>query len=251
MTPLGPSFSLGRARAGMTVAIAWFRRKMIRFVQRLLLPSEPRESSVQAKLADGGSDAVGATRHSPFARARTGGPFATGVRTGVGVGLRRAAALSWLLVPFAVPVFAVGAMGCAKTYIVNTDVEDTGENLKIIVFCETYRNAVEAKNIGLLLKLASPRYHEDGGNINGGDDLDYDGLKDYLTSTFMKTEDVRYEIRYRKVTFSPTNHIYVDYTYAGSYRLPGVKAEEWKHTVADNRLDLVPDGETYKIVSGM
>ena len=47
------------------------------------------------------------------------------------------------------------------------------------------------------------------------------------------------------------SHVFVDYTYAASYRLPGVKQEEWKHTVADNRLDLVPDGDTYKILQGM
>jgi hypothetical protein len=30
-----------------------------------------------------------------------------------------------------------------------------------------------------------------------------------------------------------------------------VKKEEWRHSVADNRLDLVPDGDGYKIMSGM
>ncbi len=59
-------------------------------------------------------------------------------------------------------VFALG--GCSKAYIPNTDVEDTGDNRKIVHFCEEYRHAVEDKNIGKLLALASPRYHEDGGN---------------------------------------------------------------------------------------
>jgi len=43
-----------------------------------------------------------------------------------------------------------------------------------------------------------------------------------------------------KVTFTETNHVFIDYTYAASYKIPGVKTDEWKHTVADNRLDLVP-----------
>jgi hypothetical protein len=67
----------------------------------------------------------------------------------------------------------------------------------------------------------------------------------------MKTTGIRYEIKYRKVTFNENTHVFVDYTYAASYRMPGVKSEEWKHTVADNRLDLVPDGDTYKIIAGM
>jgi len=30
-----------------------------------------------------------------------------------------------------------------------------------------------------------------------------------------------------------------------------VKVDEWHHKVADNRIDLVRDGETYRIVGGM
>ena len=146
---------------------------------------------------------------------------------------------------------ALGSTGCSKTYIPNTDVEDTSDNRKVIEFCEDYRHAVEDKNIGKLLKLASPRYHEDGGNTNGDDDIDYDGLKDYLTSTFTQTTQIRYEIRYRRVTVTETNKVFVDYTYAASFRIPGVTSTEWKHTVADNRLELVADGDSYKITAGM
>ncbi len=141
--------------------------------------------------------------------------------------------------------------GCAPTLIPNTDVEDTAPNKKVIGFCENYRHGVEEKNVGLLLKLASERYYEDGGNTNAEDDIDYAGLKDYLASTFVKVTAIRYEIRYRRVTFTQNDKVYVDYTYSASYKLPGLKGEEWRHTVADNRLVLVPDGETYKILSGM
>ena len=146
---------------------------------------------------------------------------------------------------------AASAAGCTPAFIPNTDVEDNNENRKVVAFCEQYRHAVEEKNIGLLMKLAHPRYHEDGGNANGDDDLDYEGLRDYLANTFVKTDNIRYEIRYRKVIYTEAQHIHVDYTYAASYKIPGVTHDEWKHAVADNRLDLVPDGETYKIMAGM
>src|SRR5690348_10067368 len=74
--------------------------------------------------------------------------------------------------------------GCTSHYIPNTDVEDTEENRKLITFCEKYRKAVEYKDVGLLLKLASPKYYEDGGNVDAADDIDYAGLKDYLTSKY-------------------------------------------------------------------
>jgi hypothetical protein len=53
------------------------------------------------------------------------------------------------------------------------------------------------------------------------------------------------------VNFAENNRVFVEYTYSASYRIPGLKGEEWKHTVADNRLELVPEGETYKITAGM
>ena len=144
-----------------------------------------------------------------------------------------------------------GAIACSKSYIPNTDVEDTSDNRKVISFCEEYRHAVEDKDVGKLLSLASARYYEDGGNINPEDDIDYEGLKDYLTSSFVKAQTIRYEIRYRKVTFREDKRVFVEYSYSASYRIPGLKGEEWKHTIADNRLELVPEGESYKITAGM
>jgi hypothetical protein len=146
---------------------------------------------------------------------------------------------------------AIAGGGCSRPFIPNTDVEDTGENRGIILFCETYRHALEDRNVGQLLKLMSPGYFEDGGNTKSEDDADYDRIREFLTGPFLKTTGIRYEIRYRRVTVTETNHIYVDYTYAAAWKLPGVKGDEWHHQVADNRLDLVHDGDSFKIVSGM
>lgn len=147
------------------------------------------------------------------------------------------------------PVIASSA--CSKTFIPNTDVEDNSMNRKVVAYCEEYRHAVEDKDVAHLLNMASPRYYEDGGNTSPEDDIDFDGLKDYLTSTFVKTQTIRYEIRYRKVSTNENKRVYVEYTYSASYRIPGLKGEEWKHTVADNRLELMPEGDGYKILAGM
>jgi hypothetical protein len=148
-------------------------------------------------------------------------------------------------------IAALGVAACSPAYIPNTDVEDNSQNRKIVSFCEDYRHAVEDKNVGQLLKMASQHYHEDGGNTNPEDDIDYAGLQNYLSTSFEKAQQIRYEIRYRKIQVTETNHVYVDYTYAASYKLPGASKEEWRHTVADNRLDLIPDGDSYKILGGM
>jgi hypothetical protein len=156
-----------------------------------------------------------------------------------------------LLRLLAVVLLTLAAVGCSKTYIPNTDVEDTAPNRDVILFCEKYRHALEDKNVGQLLKLMSPGYFEDGGNTKNEDDADFDKIREFLTGDFLRTGSIRYEIRYRRVTFTETKHVYVDYTYAAAWKLPGVKQDEWHHKVADNRLDLVPDGDSYKIVGGM
>jgi hypothetical protein len=154
-------------------------------------------------------------------------------------------------------VVALAVAACSKVYIPNTDVEDTGTNREVIVFCEQYRHALEDKNVALLIKLMSPAYFEDGGNTKSEDDADYDTIREFLTGDFLKTAGIRYEIRYRRVTFTETNHVFVDYTYAAAWKIPSVKSDdsrrsdEWHHKVADNRLDLVRDGESFKIFSGM
>ena len=102
--------------------------------------------------------------------------------------LRSPATLAFL---FALSALPSALAGCTTHYIPNTDVEDNEENRKLIGFCEKYRHAVELKNIGMLLKLASPKYYEDGGNVDAADDLDYAGLKDYLSSKFQDARSIR------------------------------------------------------------
>jgi hypothetical protein len=140
--------------------------------------------------------------------------------------------------------------GCTSHYIPNTDVEDSAENRKLITFCEKYRHAVEHKDTSVLLKLAAPTYYEDGGNVDAADDLDYAGLRAYLDSKFQDAEAIRYEIRYRRVV-KDNDVFYVDYTYTASYRIPGSKTEEWRHRVEDNRLEIVPFQDDYRIIAGM
>jgi len=139
---------------------------------------------------------------------------------------------------------------CSRHYIPNTDVEDTEENRKIVTFAEKYRHAVEQKDVAALLKMASPDYYEDGGNVDASDDIDFAGLKDYLTSKFLDASSIRYEIRYRRIV-KDRGMIYVDYTYSASYRIPGMKGEEWRRKVEDNRLELVPYQDEFRIVAGM
>ena len=147
--------------------------------------------------------------------------------------------------------FGLFASACSREYIPNTDVEDTDFNRVVIEFCEDYRHAVERRNVGLLLKLAHEKYYEDGGSIDTSDDLDYAGLKGYLQTKFRDVKAIRYEVRYRDVTLGREDQVFVDYTYSASYKIPTARGDVWRRRVADNRLELKPEGETYRILAGM
>lgn len=133
--------------------------------------------------------------------------------------------------------------GCATTTIPNTSVDDTPENRDILGFMEEYRHAVEARDVGKILSLASPRYLDDNGTPTGGDDIDFDRLREKLQRWAGGVPDVRYEIRYRRVT-QRGGRILVDYRYTASYRLANAEGEDrWSRRLSDNRIVLVPADE--------
>jgi hypothetical protein len=152
--------------------------------------------------------------------------------------------------PLRAALVLVALTACHTQYIPNTDVEDSDDNRRIIEFCEAYRKAVERRDVAMLLEMASERYYEDGGNADASDDIDHAGLKDYLSTKFDEATAIRYEIRYRRVT-TEDDFIFVDYTYSGSFKVNTKDGEKWKSTVEENRLELVPSGDTFKIVAGM
>jgi hypothetical protein len=151
-------------------------------------------------------------------------------------------------------LLAIGLIevACSRVLIPNTDVEDTDFNRRVVEFCEGYRHAVERRNIVTLLRLADPKYYEDGGSTDTSDDLDYAGLKAYLEGRFKDVKAIRYEVRYREVSRGRNEEVFVDYTYSASYKIPTPKGDVWRRRVADNRLELRPEGKGgYKILAGM
>lgn len=170
---------------------------------------------------------------------------------------------------------------CATTRIPNTDVPDTGENREVIGIAERYRRAVEQRDTRALLALASQRYFEDAGTPQGDDDYGFEGLRRLLGVWTEEVREIRYEIRYRRVTFEQSGRrALVDFTYTGSYTLrrPPMQENErfssssqslintdpvrgatpvngeqevWYRRVADNRLELERENGEWRIVAGM
>ena len=147
-------------------------------------------------------------------------------------------------------VTSMGSMGCAKSYIPNTEVEDNAENREIVRVCEKYRRAVEERNIGMLMALASPRYFDNSGTTTGEDDYDRQGLEQVLRVRFATIKAMRYEFKYRSI-FESQGLMYVEYTYTMSFQYEVDGQSHWANRTGDNRLELEKVGDGYLIVSGM
>lgn len=176
---------------------------------------------------------------------------------------------------------ASAGLSCGAAHIPNTDVPDTRENREVIEVAERYRHAVERRDTQALLALASNHYFEDAGTPAGDDDYGYDGLRRLLSVWAEEVREIRYEIRYRRVTFENNgDRALIDYTYTGSFTLrrpplqlpPGVmppqdsllntdpargatpvnnEQEMWYRRVADNRLELEREHGHWRIIAGM
>ena len=146
----------------------------------------------------------------------------------------------------------IGAAGCTKT-IPNTTVKDTPENREVITFMENYRNAVEARDVGALLAMASPRYLDDNGTPAGDDDLDYRALQKKLSLWRERVTDVRYEIKYRTIT-REMDQVMVAYRYSASFRIAYDEEDQrWSRRIGENQLVLTYDDleNRYYVLSGM
>ena len=168
-----------------------------------------------------------------------------------GFGSRAQARVSTLALGLALGACLV-LSACAHKVIPNTDVEDTPEARDVVGFVEKYRTAVIARDVARLLSLASKDYYDDMGTPQGDDDVDLEGLRERLTSTFgPDLLSVHYDIRYREVVFLPTK-VLVDYTYIGRFRITGNEGSRWERRLSDNRMVLAKtDKGGYAILSGM
>ncbi|MEZ4335379.1 MAG: hypothetical protein R3B82_02025 [Sandaracinaceae bacterium] len=152
---------------------------------------------------------------------------------------------AWLLLLVGLSALA----GCSTGNIPNTDVPDNAENREVLEFVEQYRHAVERRRVGEILSLVSERFFDDNGTIQTEDDRDYDRLREEL-ARFEELLDVRYEMRYRRVTFR-SDRVLVDYTYTASFKIATPTGDRWETRLRDNRIELVRESGEFRIISGI
>jgi hypothetical protein len=143
-------------------------------------------------------------------------------------------------------------IACASSarYVPGTRLADNEENRRIIGAIEQYRLAMERRDAGALLSMASKNYWEDGGTPTGGDDYGYDGLRDVLATRFERTESVRYNMRYMGLR-RERNLAYVEVLLDASYTISTSAGPVRKELRDQNQLVLEYDGRRWLFISGM
>lgn len=143
-------------------------------------------------------------------------------------------------------------IACASStrYVPGTKLVDTDENRRIIGAIEQYRLAMERRDAGALLSMASKNYWEDGGTPVGSDDYGYDGLRDVLATRFQRAESVRYNMRYMGLR-RERNVAYVEVLVDASYTISTAGGPVRQEMRDQNQLVLEFDGRRWLFLSGM
>jgi hypothetical protein len=158
----------------------------------------------------------------------------------------------------ALPLLALAVLGPAagcgssENYIPGTEIPRSPTNEQIVRRLEQYRLAVEAKDTGRLLLMASPRYWEDGGTTDGKDDYGYAELRDVLNGRFKQAKNIRYSMRYMRIR-RKQNRAYVEVMVDGSYTLPDARGDDVREDKRDQNqlvLEWDPNKEQWMFLSG-
>lgn len=142
--------------------------------------------------------------------------------------------------------------GCSKQkFIPNTKVLDTEINREILRVVEKYRRAAAKRDNVAILALVHPTYQDHGGTPEGGDDIDYTGLKVLLQKRFKRTSKIRMRIEYRSIGIKgreATVDCYIDATFV--YDQPGANPR-WRRLTDFNRFKLIREQKRWQFIAGL
>ncbi len=141
--------------------------------------------------------------------------------------------------------------GCAPRLIPGTDIKDTSDTRDILDLVGTYKNALEAKDVDAILKLASKSFFENSGTPEGGDDYDFAGLEQKLQAWAAQTKAVRAALEVKDV-FVEGDKAVVRYFFDVSFQIPGPDDTlQWKRETDTKEMQLRREEGAWKITGGI
>lgn len=156
-------------------------------------------------------------------------------------------------------VAALAACGGSAKYVPGTRIPYSPANQSVLDAVEAYRLAVEERDAQKLLLMAHKnKYWEDSGTPSGSDDYGYEGLVNVLATRLQKATEIRYSMRYMKVSQQcPTElaagcQATVDVIVDASFTIQNVQGKQVRPDKRDqNQFLLEWDGSRWLFISGM
>jgi hypothetical protein len=144
------------------------------------------------------------------------------------------------------------APGCRSATIGTSDILDTETNRVVWEVVMRYRDAIEARDVDAVGAMVSRRYYENAGTTDSdADDYGYESLlMEVLPSLRDNVKTVQYRILMQDIAIDG-DRAWADYEYYCNYRYVEGGREGWRQLNDFNRLELVWEDGTWKIVAGL
>ena len=148
-------------------------------------------------------------------------------------------------------IASTGLAACGPKLIPGTEIRDNDDNHQILALLTEYRGALEARSVDSVMKLVSPRFFDDAGTADGGDDFDYEGLRAKLANWVSKTQTVRANIQVRRIDVKG-DLATVRFYYELNYQLKGMEdGLTWKRDADSKEMTLRREEGRWMISRGI
>jgi hypothetical protein len=141
-------------------------------------------------------------------------------------------------------------LACSPKRIAGTDIQDTEENRAVVATIDAYRKAAERRDANGVLALVSPKYYDDAGTPDPGDDLDYDLLRKRLGEDYRRITVLRLDIGVKRIDVKD-DRAFAYVFYDQRYRIRTGVGEIAKQGSDIHRMQLLREDGVWRFVSGL
>jgi hypothetical protein len=158
------------------------------------------------------------------------------------------------------------ASGCVSQYIQSEElyadergfridedarIPDTTENRKILDVLAKYREALIQKDVGTIRRLVSEDYYDNAGSTDTTrDDYGHDELPQTYEMVAQHAKNIQYNVTVKELEVED-NRARLTYEYNYAYQIEMGDQSEWDAGLEVDRLELVRQGDSWKIAAGL
>jgi hypothetical protein len=142
------------------------------------------------------------------------------------------------------------AAGCKTSLLPGTEIPETRDTRAVYDVLLAYRAALEKRDPNAVLALVSPRYFDNGGTPEPGDDLDRAGLEASLLKDLPRTEGQKIDFTIRRIEVNGDDAV-AEIFYDSFYRVKAGTTLVARRDSDVSRLHLRRLDGQWKFVSGL